>query len=33
MSWATPAASAADHQHGINNSQDPIGRSKRESRK
>ena len=30
---ATPAASAADHQHGISNSQEPIGRSKRESLK
>ena len=30
---ATPAASAADHQHGISSSQDPIGRSKRESRR
>ncbi len=29
----TPAASAADHQHGISNSHDPIGRSRRESRK
>jgi hypothetical protein len=28
-----PAARAADHQHGINNSQEPIGRSRRESRK
>ncbi len=28
-----PAASAADHQHGISNSHEPIGRSKRESRK
>src|ERR1700692_271818 len=33
MSWATPAASAADHQHGISSSHDPIGRSRRESRK
>jgi hypothetical protein len=33
MSPMTPAASAADHQHGINSSQDPIGRSRRESRK
>ena len=32
-SRAMPAASAADHQHGISNSHDPIGRSKRESRK
>ena len=32
-SCATPAASAADHQHGISNSHDPIGRSKRASRK
>jgi hypothetical protein len=29
----SPAAIAADHQHGINSSQDPIGRSRRESRK
>jgi hypothetical protein len=29
----SPMASAADHQHGINSSQDPIGRSRRESRK
>src|SRR6267154_3028189 len=29
----SPAASAADHQHGISSSQDPIGRSRRESRK
>ena len=27
----TPAASAADHQHGISSSHDPIGRSSRES--
>src|SRR3981189_23880 len=33
QSWMTPAASAADHQHGISSSQDPIGRSRRESRK
>src|SRR6266567_1152585 len=33
MSLMTPAASAADHQHGISSSQDPIGRSRRESRK
>src|SRR5450432_541902 len=33
MSPMTLAASAADHQHGINSSQDPIGRSRRESRK
>ena len=32
-SRAMPAASAADHQHGISSSQDPIGRSRRESRK
>ena len=32
-SRATPAASAADHQHGISSSQDPIGRSKRASRR
>ncbi len=32
-SRATPAASAADHQHGNSNSQEPIGRSSRESRK
>src|SRR4051794_38146706 len=31
MFCATPAASAADHQHGISNSQEPIGRSNRES--
>jgi hypothetical protein len=29
----TPAASAADHQQGISSSQDPIGRSKRASRR
>jgi hypothetical protein len=29
----SPAARAADHQHGISSSQDPIGRSRRESRK
>jgi hypothetical protein len=28
---AIPAESAADHQHGIKSSQDPIGRSKRAS--
>src|SRR5712672_3460762 len=33
ISRTTPAASAADHQHGISSSQDPIGRSRRESRK
>ena len=27
------AASPTDHQHGINSSHDPIGRSSRESRK
>jgi len=32
-SRAIAAASAADHQHGISSSQEPIGRSKRESRK
>ena len=32
-SRATPAASAADHQHGINSSHEPIGRSKRERRR
>ncbi len=30
---AMPQASAADHQQGIRRSQDPIGRSKRESRR
>ena len=33
MSGATPVASAADHQHGISNSQEPIGRSKRDRRR
>ena len=33
ISCATPAASAADHQHGISSSHDPIGRSRRESRR
>ena len=34
LTWPDmPAASAADHQHGINNSHDPIGRSRRESRR
>src|SRR5947209_5034985 len=33
ISWATPAARAADHQHGNSNSQEPIGRSRRESRR
>jgi hypothetical protein len=28
-----PLASAADHQHGISRSQEPIGRSKRDKRK
>ena len=32
-SRAVPAASAADHQQGINSSHDPIGRSRRESRR
>ncbi|MGY4329748.1 hypothetical protein ACVWWG_004165 [Bradyrhizobium sp. LB7.2] len=32
-SCAMPAASAADHQHGINRSQEPIGRSKRDKRR
>jgi hypothetical protein len=31
--WETPAASAADHKHGISNNQDPIGRSRRARRK
>jgi hypothetical protein len=30
---AAPLASAADHQHGISRSHEPIGRSKRESRR
>src|SRR5215813_10791418 len=30
-SWATPAASASDHQQGIKSSQEPIGRSNRAS--
>src|SRR5258708_39163257 len=33
MLLMTPAASAADHRHGSGSSQDPIGRSGRESRK
>src|SRR6202047_2620235 len=33
MLLAMAAASAADHQHGISNSQNPIGRSRRASRK
>ena len=32
-SCATPAASAADHQHGINSSHEPIGRSSRDKRR
>jgi hypothetical protein len=33
VSRAMPVASAADHQHGISSSHDPIGRSKRASRR
>ena len=31
--WPATAASAADHQHGNSNNQEPIGRSRRESRR
>jgi hypothetical protein len=33
LAWLAMAASADDHQHGNSNSQEPIGRSRRDSRR